>query len=191
MVIPLSDLAGLDICTKNGVYPLLFVNVRFKFFKCTVYVLLPSAKERYCSSSSPESFEHPPNLELNLKRNEMECAGYKCSVAVWCVLVLLSCKCPSVFVILSLCYSCALSVQRSVCVHYSFGNIQLIEPFYFRWVFVATGPCSLQIRSCVQSVSQIWRTGDFATGHNICIFGDVRWPNPAKCDRTIRPHWVL
>ena len=41
-------------------------------------------------------------------------------------------------------YSCASSVQRSVCVHYSFGNIRLIEPFYVRSLFVATGPCSLQ-----------------------------------------------
>ena len=46
-VIPLSDIAGLDIRTRNGLYPLLFVNVRFMFFKCSVYVLLPSAKERY------------------------------------------------------------------------------------------------------------------------------------------------
>ena len=45
--ISLSDIAGLDIRTRNGLYPLLFVNVRVMFFKCSVYVLLPSAKERY------------------------------------------------------------------------------------------------------------------------------------------------
>ena len=77
----------------------------------------------------------------------------------------------------NICCSCASPVHWSVChvcVHYSFGNIRLIDPFYVRSLFVATGPFSLQVRSCVQSISQIWRTGDFATGHNIFIFGDVR-----------------
>ena len=47
-VIPLSGISGLDIRTRNGLYPLLFVNVRYMFFKCSVYVLqLSSAKERY------------------------------------------------------------------------------------------------------------------------------------------------
>ena len=41
----LSDLARLDIRTRNGLYPLLFVNVGFKFFKCSVLVLLSSAKK--------------------------------------------------------------------------------------------------------------------------------------------------
>ena len=120
-------------------------------------------------------------------------------VVVRCVFVL-SCKC-SQFVrfsfvgyslsLLNICYSCASSVQRSVCVHYSFGNIRLIElycdPFYVRSLFVAPGPCSLQVRSCV-SVSQIWRTDDSPPDAIfIVMYGDVRirWPSPAKCDRGI------
>ena len=46
-VIPLSDIGGLDIRTRNGLYPLLFVNALYMFFICSVYVLMASAKERY------------------------------------------------------------------------------------------------------------------------------------------------
>ena len=35
------------------------------------------------------------------------------------------------------------------------------------------------------NVSQIWQIGDFATRPNIFIFGNVRWPSPAKCNRAI------
>ena len=103
------------------------------------------------SLSSPEN-KNPPNLELNLKRSEMECAGYTCSVVVRCVFVL-SCKCPQFIrysiVGCSLCrHSCASSVHWSVSVHYSFGNIRLIDPFYVRALFVTTGPCSLQVLLC-------------------------------------------
>ena len=45
--IPLSHINGKATRTRNGLYPLLFVNVRYMFFKCSVYVLLSSAKERY------------------------------------------------------------------------------------------------------------------------------------------------
>ena len=131
-------------------------------------------------------------LELNLKWSEMECAGCMFGSSPECVYIVLYCPqfvryffvgcslCP-----VNICYSCASSVHWSVCVHYSFGNIRLIDPFYVRSLFVATGPYSLQVHSWVQSVSQIWRSGDFATGHNVFIFGDVRWPSPAKCDRAI------
>ena len=37
--------------TGNGLYPFLFVNVHFMFFKYSVYVLLPSMKERYCRAT--------------------------------------------------------------------------------------------------------------------------------------------
>ena len=114
----------------------------------------------------------------------MECAGYTFSVVVWCVFVL-SCKLPQFvrysFVGCSLSpvnifYSCTSSV------HWSFLFLFL----------VATGPFSLQVRSCGQSVSEIWRTGDLSIGHNSFIFGDVRWPSPAMCDRAIKypmTHW--
>ena len=42
----MSHLAGLAIRPRNGLYPLLFVNVRFMFFKCSFYILLSSAKKR-------------------------------------------------------------------------------------------------------------------------------------------------
>ena len=140
--------------TRNGLYPFLFVYVRFMFFKCSVYVHPPkNVTDGQRSLSSPESFEHSPNLELSFKLSEMECAGYTCSVVVRCV----SCKCPQ-FVrysffgcslcLVNICYSCASFVHSSVCVHYSFGNhgnIRLIDPFYVRPLFVATGPCSLQV----------------------------------------------
>ena len=96
-----------------------------------------------CSISSPESFEHPPNLKLNLKWSEMECTGYTGSVVVRCVFVL-SCKCPKFgryssvrcsLCPVSICYSCASSVHWSVCVHsVSYG-------WSTRFMFV---PCSWQ-----------------------------------------------
>ena len=66
----------------------------------------------------------------------------------------------------NICYTCASSVQRSVCVHYSFGNIRLIDPFYVSSLFVATGPCSLHVRS--------YRTQSFCTRQS-----------PLMCDRSI------
>ena len=67
---PVTLIAGLAIRIRNGLYSLLFVNVRLMFFKCSFYVLLSSAKSvrdgRYSLSSS-ECFEHPAHLELNLK----------------------------------------------------------------------------------------------------------------------------
>ena len=70
MIIPMSDIAVLDIRTRNGLYPLLFINVRYMFFKCSVYVLLPSAKERYWRATYDKfagkiwaSSEHRTKLE--------------------------------------------------------------------------------------------------------------------------------
>ena len=76
-MIPLSDISGLDIRTRNGLYPLLFVNVRYVlvnvlFMSCCHPLKSVTGGQR--SISSPESVEHPPNIELNLKRSEMECA---------------------------------------------------------------------------------------------------------------------
>ena len=75
----------------------------------------------------------------------------------------------------------------------SFGNIRLINPFYVCTLFVATSPCSLHVRSCVQCVSQIWRTGDFATGYN--IFYTPMYADPVRLSVTghemqnrLRPH---
>ena len=71
LVIPLSDIGGLDIRTRNRLYPLLFVNVRYS--KCSLNVLfmscchpLKSVTGGKRSISSPESYKHPPNIELNL-----------------------------------------------------------------------------------------------------------------------------
>ena len=63
---------------KKGI---LFVVVRHMFVLCSLNVLFmscchpsKSVTDGQRSLSSPESFEHPPNLELHLKRSEMECA---------------------------------------------------------------------------------------------------------------------
>ena len=81
------------------------------------------------------------------------------------------------------------SVHWSICVHYSFGNIRLIDPFYVCSLFVATGPCSLHVRSCVQSVSRIWRTGDFLHRIQYLIYGSI-YADPVRLSVTLTGAWV-